>query len=461
MKYKPRHSSNIARFLDLLSFIFTYPWVTLTSLTVANYLILKPDQRLLKIKLFHYLILGPILASFCISLLPFAIFGFTLSIFICLGFDSDDFSSITFDHPDKTEEQGCYSFASMNVVMGQEVLGKFNNCSFVYKRLKKISKVILTQEEKPLSNVDDLQNVSKSKAILTNFPKMDFICLQEVTDRVFALALVSMIKEHYPHFIFDVGVNAFSTNMFLANSGLMIASKYPIVKVKFQPFSKKKGWQKAVSYGVVICKLDLGNNNVGILANLHTMAYQGIDPLIDFALTEVKECMDIFRRTEVAANENIQFDVICGDFNSDNMSPGDISVAGNDLFKQYTDPAMVRPGQDHQWAVGTEMRQLKLNTPEMQDRDIFRDILIDDVRRRHYILDADVVEQTFDLMVCDPKTDENGEVSYQKYGGMRRIDKILYRTGSASVEGVGYVSALAGLTDHVPVVTTLSPSHHN
>ena len=274
MKYKPRHSSNIARFLDLLSFIFTYPWVTLTSLTVANYLILKPDQRLLKIKLFHYLILGPILASFCISLLPFAIFGFTLSIFICLGFDSDDFSSITFDHPDKTEEQGCYSFASMNVVMGQEVLGKFNNCSFVYKRLKKISKVILTQEEKPLSNVDDLQNVSKSKAILTNFPKMDFICLQEVTDRVFALALVSMIKEHYPHFIFDVGVNAFSTNMFLANSGLMIASKYPIVKVKFQPFSKKKGWQKAVSYGVVICKLDLGNNNVGILANLHTMAYQ-------------------------------------------------------------------------------------------------------------------------------------------------------------------------------------------
>ena len=236
----------------------------------------------------------------------------------------------------------------------------------------------------------------------------------------------------------------------------MIASKYPIVKVKFQPFSKKKGWQKAVSYGVVVCKLDLGDNNVGILANLHTMAYQGVDPLIDFALTEVKEMMDLFLKSEIAPTENVLFDVISGDFNSDNISPGDALAAENDLFKEYTDPAMVSPGQDHKWAVGTEMRQLKLNTPEMQDKDIFHDILVDDVRRRHYILDADVVEQTFDLMVCEPQPDENGEVSYQECGGMRRIDKIIYRSGTATVEGVGYISALAGLTDHVPVVTTLS-----
>ena len=135
--------------------------------------------------------------------------------------------------------------------------------------------------------------------------------------------------------------------------------------------------------------------------------------MIDFALTEVKEFMATFRQSEIAPTENLLFDVICGDFNSDNLSPGDALVAENDLFQQYTDPAMVKPGIDHQWAVGTEMRQLKLNTPEMQDKEIFRDILVDDVRRRHYILDADVVEQTFDLMVCDPKPDENGEGEWQ------------------------------------------------
>merc|ERR1712128_310358 len=166
--------------------------------------------------------------------------------------------------------------------------------------------------------------------------------------------------------------------------------------------------------------------------------------------------MNLFRKSEIAPRENVLFDVICGDFNSDNISPGNTLAAENDLFKEYTDPAMLRRGQDHKWAVGTEMRQLKLNTPEMQDKDIFHDILVDDVRRRHYILDADVVEQTFDLMVCDPQPDENGEVSYQECGGMRRIDKIIYRSGTATVEGVGYISALAGLTDHVPVVTTLS-----
>jgi len=348
----------------------------------------------------------------------------------------------------------------MNVLMGQEILSKLNNCSFVYERLKKIAAQIVKQEESILRNFKSVDQISKEEVVLSNFPKMDFICFQEVTDRLFALALISMLRKHYSHFIFDVGDHALKTNMYLMTSGLMIASKFPILSVKFKPFSAKKGWQRAVSFGVVICKLDLGENNVGILANLHTMAFQGADPLINSALTEVGEMMSQFRKSEISTAENVLFDVICGDFNSDNMSVGDALIASNDLFKQYSDPAMVRPGRDHLWAVGTEMRQRKLNTPEMQDQEIFRGILVDDVRRRHYILDADVVEQTFDLMVCVPKPDKNGEVSYEEYGGMRRIDKILYRNGSASVEGVGYVSALAGLTDHVPVVTTLSPNKY-
>ena len=176
----------------------------------------------------------------------------------------------------------------MNVVLGQEVHGKFNNCSFVYKRLKKIAQVILNQEDNVLSNANDVLNLSKPMSILTNFPKMDFICFQEVTDRFFALALVYMMRNHYSNFIFDVGINSLSTNLYLANSGLMIASKYPIVKVKFQPFTKKKGWQKAVSYGVVICKLDLGDNNFGILANLHTMAYQVLFMVVQVLLQKTE-----------------------------------------------------------------------------------------------------------------------------------------------------------------------------
>ena len=162
----------------------------------------------------------------------------------------------------------------MNVLMGQEILSKLNNCSFVYERLKRIAAQIMKQEDYALVNFRNVDQISKDEVVLSSFPKMDFICFQEVTDRFFALALISMLRKHYSYFVFDVGNHALQTNMYLMTSGLMIASKFPILSVKFEPFSSKKGWQRAVSFGVVICKLDLGGSNVGILANLHTMAFQ-------------------------------------------------------------------------------------------------------------------------------------------------------------------------------------------
>ena len=108
------------------------------------------------------------------------------------------------------------------------------------------------------------------------------------------------------------------------------------------------------------------------------------------------------------------------------------------------------------WAVGTEMRQLTLNTEEMQDKEEFRRILMDDVRRRHYIIDADVARQTMELMTCPPSPDQEGRVREVRHGGMRRIDRVLART--ATVTGYAFISALAGATDHVPVVATVRPS---
>lgn len=274
MQYTPRHTSQVARFIDLLSFILTYPWITIASLTVATYLNLKPDQRSLKTKILHYLVYGPVLAMLCLIFVPFAILGFCLWVFICIGFRSHRYSLVSFDKNTKIETQNCFSFGTMNVLMGQELLSKLNNCSFVYERLKKIAAQIVKQEDYALFNCRNVDHLSKDEVVLSSFPKMDFICLQEVTDRFFALALISMLRKHYSHFVFDVGDHALKTNMYLMTSGLMVASKFPIIDIEFRPFSTKKGWQRAVSFGVVICKIDLGNSNVGILANLHTMAFQ-------------------------------------------------------------------------------------------------------------------------------------------------------------------------------------------
>ena len=49
----------------------------------------------------------------------------------------------------------------------------------------------------------------------------------------------------------------------------------------------------------------------------------------------------------MSEKEKVKFDVICGDFNIDNLSPSDRLAAGNNLFSDYSDPAAVRtPGSD-------------------------------------------------------------------------------------------------------------------
>lgn len=63
----------------------------------------------------------------------------------------------------------------------------------------------------------------------------------------------------------------------------MVASRYPILAALFSPFTNKKplSWQMLISYGVLVLKLDLGDRGegrrrqVGFLANLHLMAFQG------------------------------------------------------------------------------------------------------------------------------------------------------------------------------------------
>ena len=336
----------------MLSCILTFPFIVTSNMTVSTLMSLKPDSRTGVRKLCDLALIGPILGLVSLILLPFTILGFVIWILINIFCDSKKFSSVEILVPEKSDqkEKNKYSFATMNILLGQEAIGKFNNCSLVYNRIPRIAAEIRKQEKYFMENLTILPNnkLTKSETVVSTFPRMDFICFQEVFDRIHALTLISMLRNHYRHFIFDIGDNSLGNNCFLLNSGLMIASRYPILEVKFHPFSWKSSvWQKGISYGVVTCKLDLGDDHVGILSNLHTMAYEGPHHLIDAALTEVKDFVNNFRRENIRATEMIKFDVICGDFNIDNMSPCDTVAGNNNLFQEYRDMAGVRiPGQD-------------------------------------------------------------------------------------------------------------------
>ena len=66
------------------------------------------------------------------------------------------------------------------------------------------------------------------------------------------------------------------TFFFFSASGLMIASRYPILAVDFHVCRHKRSlWQKPICYGIIMAKVELFGGKVGFLANLHNVAYQG------------------------------------------------------------------------------------------------------------------------------------------------------------------------------------------
>jgi sphingomyelin phosphodiesterase 3 len=62
---------------------------------------------------------------------------------------------------------------------------------------------------------------------------------------------------------------------------------------------------------------------VGYIANLHTQAFQGKEPAISTQLSESLDFINKFQETSRCIGDNVMFDVVCGDFNADNMSPGE------------------------------------------------------------------------------------------------------------------------------------------
>ena len=375
------------------------------------------------------LLVGPLLLVLSVALLPVALHGWILWVLLNIVAPSRHFSVALFNNTLTAQEpKSSFTFATVNVLLGAEMVNKFNNLGSTFARLREIGDAILDQSSSVLDNVSEWgAELDREQAVLAKFPHTDFICFQEVFDRLQGLALARRLRSQYPYFILDVADHRISNNLCMLSSGLAIASRFPFLNVKFVPFTAKRGWHWCGCNGVLMCKMDLGEGRVGILANLHMVAYQGKEQLIALALTHVEGAMADFRKEVVASNESLEWEVIGGDYNCDNMSPGDRACAEHSIFSNFKDPAMVRPGKDTAWAVGTEPRQQTLHTPEMRNPRQFKEILVDDVRRRHYVLDADVEEQTFDLMTIGPSTNESGEVVAEDWGGMRRIDKILFR----------------------------------
>ncbi|KAG8233161.1 hypothetical protein J437_LFUL014113 [Ladona fulva] len=378
-----------------------YPWTTAVSFCLSCYISNILEKLYPQRKLTQYFLFGPISAILAILLLPTGVLGGLLWVLLC-------------------------SFACKD---------KYTYCAF---------------EGKGNEKQDLADTISENPENLGEFfPLVDFFCFQEVWERFQASMLMKTLSKEYDYFIYDVGVYDLKTNLCMFGSGLMFASKKPILEADFKAFSLRTKHAKFVSLGVLCVKVLLGYGRngiryVGYISNLHTQAFQGTDPVIYSQLTETMAFAEKFKENNSQAGDIVKFDVMCGDFNADNMSP------------DYTDVCVEKPGKDHPWAIGTELRQMMLFNPEISTPEQFKEALIDDSLRRMYVLDADVMVHHQSLMTSIAKPDSNGVIKALPYGGMRRVDKILINNSvKVNILGYGFISALTHLTDHIPVCMTV------
>merc|ERR1712227_1171963 len=102
---------------------------------------------------------------------------------------------------------------------------------------------------------------------------VDIICLQEVFDESSWEILNDTLKPFYPYILYDPFKMFLRWNHFcVINSGLYIASKYPIIRSEFFTFSDAYFEDAACSRGLLIAEIDIQNNRsiiVGKCKKIH------------------------------------------------------------------------------------------------------------------------------------------------------------------------------------------------
>lgn len=294
------------------------------------------------------------------------------------------------------------------------------------------------------------------------FPtNVDVICLEEVFDKRAAHKLIDVLKPVFGHILYDVGVYACqppctcSTFKFF-NSGLFVASRFPVLQAKYHFFPNSLGEDALAAKGLLATKLLVGKNEnqqnvVGFFNCTHLHAPEGEGEVRCEQLNMVTKWIGDFQAEHRLPEEDVIFDVLCGDFNFDNCSPDDTLEQNHCIFQEYRDACRAGPGKEKSWVIGTLLEQPTMYKKDVMSPESLQRTLGDMQLRKHYI--------------ARPIPAAGQPLEYPEDGQPwigRRIDYILYNQNSTSkhykteIEEVHFISHLAGLTDHIPVSIKLS-----
>ncbi|XP_026542920.1 sphingomyelin phosphodiesterase 5 isoform X3 [Notechis scutatus] len=189
-------------------------------------------------------------------------------------------------------------------------------------------------------------------------PNLDLLCLQEVFDLRASAHLRHFLAPQFEHIIHDVGTYGLQgcSALKLLNSGLFLASRYPLLAVEFHCYPNATGEDALCAKGLLCVQVQLGacqgRRVIGYLNCTHLQAPEADGPIRHEQLNLSLRWTQLFQDSHAQPGDVVAFDIFCGDLNFDTCSPGDAMEQGHEIFSRYIDPCRLGPCQDEPWAIG-------------------------------------------------------------------------------------------------------------
>uniref|UniRef100_A0A8D2IWQ0 sphingomyelin phosphodiesterase n=1 Tax=Varanus komodoensis TaxID=61221 RepID=A0A8D2IWQ0_VARKO len=273
--------------------------------------------------------------------------------------------------PDAWELPGrgrALTFVTCNVCLLPEGLARFSNLAHTQRRAKRIGQLLAEASCLPLPRGDadvaiemppeEGEAVAQGPGEITaQFPPgADFLCLQEVFDLRASAHLRQLLAPRYEHLVHDVGVYGLvgCSTLKLFNSGLLLASRYPLLAVRYHCYAASAGEDAFSAKGLLCAQVSLSGRQriVGYLNCTHMHAPDADAQIRCEQLTFSLRCAQQFQEAHGLPGDVVAFDVYCGDLNFDNCSSGNEREQGHEIFRWYTDPCREGPRKDKAWAIG-------------------------------------------------------------------------------------------------------------
>ncbi|XP_006830939.1 PREDICTED: sphingomyelin phosphodiesterase 3-like [Chrysochloris asiatica] len=348
----------------------------------------------------------------------------------------------------RLEPKRCFGFLSANLCLLPDGLARFSNLPHTQQRAQAVGTTLLAGLRPSRYGATDCspsQARGPRGVLAATLPTgLDFVCLQEVFDLRAAHHLVRRLAPNLGPVLYDVGTMGLQPGMHLKllGSGLLLASRFPLLHAGFHSFPNGRREDALASKGLLSAQAQLGildgRRIVGFLHCTHLHAPRDDGAVRSEQLTLLLDWAEQFEAESRQSGDVVAFSVLLGDLNFDNCSQGDSCEQKHRLFNCFQDPCRLGVRHEQPWALGTLLSPPLLHHSEASSPEMLCRALEQQEGRRLYLAGT-----------------PSHHHSTKAWQG-RRLDYILYRGMPGAplipeVEQVTFSTALAGLTDHLAV----------